>query len=236
MTHSTIWVLGIETAGPGTQVALWSPHEEKSVVRRHDGAFEHAEVLHRLVEEVLRESGLVLKEVSALVVSQGPGYFTALRVGISFAKAFALATGRPIKAVPTLWALAHDADCPKEIVIPVLNAQKQQVYVAVYRRERGDLVEVWSPRVMDPQEVVERWQSQAPCVVGQGVATYPHAFQGVQATAEPAYPDPVTLAKLGWRTLQKEGPDDPLRVEPLYVRLPDAVLHARQRQDPNRKA
>ena len=230
MTTPEKWILGIETSGPGTQVALWSPTSGQEYTRRHEAAFEHAEVLNRLVDEVLNDVGVPFSDLTALAVSQGPGYFTALRVGISYAKAFALATQKPIKAVPTLRALAYDAPSSCSLVVPVLNAQKQQVYVAVYKREGNHFHEVWPPRVMDPEDVVVQWRTHSPCFVGQGVTTYPAAFRDVQVYPEVRYPQALTIAKLGWYALEKEGPDDPLRVEPLYIRLPDAVVHARKRR------
>ena len=95
-----------------------------------------ASYLNRLlagIDHLLQETGHTIKNVNLIVVSQGPGNFTGLRLGLSTAKGLALAIGCPVIAVNTLDALAANFLFTAMPVCPVIDAKKNEIYAAFYR-------------------------------------------------------------------------------------------------------
>lgn len=95
----------------------------------------HSQTLLPEVDRILKESDVDISEIDEFAVTTGPGSFTGLRIGLALV--MGLAGNRPIRAVPTLFALAHNADDRDGIVIPALDARRQQVYSAVFRCSGG---------------------------------------------------------------------------------------------------
>lgn len=98
----------------------------------------HARIIAVLVEEVFKEAGLSIGDCSAVVVSEGPGSYTGLRVGVSIAKGICYGAGKPLIAVSSLELLArlavsNEVDIPeKAIVVPMIDARRMEVYTARY--------------------------------------------------------------------------------------------------------
>lgn len=125
-------ILSIETSTATCSVAI---HEEGSLVSlselKEPGA--HAERLMLLVEEVISDSKLEFADLDAIAVSEGPGSYTGLRIGVSTAKGLSFGLGKPLLGINTLKALAsavptHEGD----LVIPVLDARRMEIYREVF--------------------------------------------------------------------------------------------------------
>ncbi len=101
-------VLGIETATQGCGAALTRDGqlicEYRSQLKNA-----HERVLAPAIEHLVQDANIQMAEIAGIAVSIGPGSFTGLRIGLATAKGIAYATERPIVAVPTLEALAHQA-------------------------------------------------------------------------------------------------------------------------------
>jgi tRNA threonylcarbamoyl adenosine modification protein YeaZ len=108
----------------------------------HDGATDHGKALPELIAEALK----VEPKPERVVVGMGPGPFTGLRVGIMFARTFALARGIDLKGVCSLDAIAIDQS---DYTVAV-DARRKEIYWASYK----DGVRVAGPSVNKPAEVV----------------------------------------------------------------------------------
>lgn len=132
--------LAVETSGVASRIALRIDgvlFEERELDRTGQ---KHAQSLISEVKTLLTNANLTPRDVSLLAVSHGPGSFTGLRVGIVFAKTFALATGCPIVAVETLQAIAEAAP-PDVLELAVISdAQREQVFASRWWR-RADRFE-----------------------------------------------------------------------------------------------
>lgn len=117
-----------------------------------DGARRHAAALPDLIARVLADAGAGLRDLSAVVVADGPGSFTGLRVGASVAKALVRSHGLAFHATPALAAVAWAArPAPTERVLAVTNALRGEVYAAEYRFPEGRLEVVQPPTVRTPE-------------------------------------------------------------------------------------
>ena len=116
-------VLGIDTATFVTAVGVRRDGRLHAELHA-EGRGGHAASLPGLVEQGLREAGLRAADLDGIAVSEGPGSFTGLRVGVSFAKAVAYATGARLVGVPTLPAIARALETPSDVVGVCLDARR----------------------------------------------------------------------------------------------------------------
>ncbi len=93
----------------------------------------HSQTIMPMVRDMLASSACSLANVDAFAVSVGPGSFTGLRIGISAVKGMAMATNTPCIAVSTLEALAYNLTCFSGIVVPVMDARREQVYTSIFK-------------------------------------------------------------------------------------------------------
>ncbi|MGE0353810.1 MAG: tRNA (adenosine(37)-N6)-threonylcarbamoyltransferase complex dimerization subunit type 1 TsaB [Gemmatimonadales bacterium] len=182
--------LAIETSGDEASVALGREgvvHARAGV----SGARRHAALLLPTVERVLEEAGRTLDDIEGVVVSDGPGSFTGLRVGATVAKSLAHDRGWPMRTASALLAQAwHGAGVPdrrkaEPVVLSVSNALRGEVYAAVYRVASRMVTELLAPTVMAPDglrntgfapEIVvtgldlpaETWPPEARTITGGG--------------------------------------------------------------------
>jgi len=94
--------------------------------------YSHAERLHVFIDEIIKEVGITFQELSAIAVSQGPGSYTGLRIGVSAAKGLCFALDIPLIAVDTLQVLASQAKVSNGLIIPMLDARRMEVYSAIF--------------------------------------------------------------------------------------------------------
>jgi len=101
-------VLAIDTALKACSVAVWAP-DRSPVAASEPMERGHAERLAPMAAEVVEASGLAFADFDRIAVTTGPGSFTGVRVGLSFARALALALDRPCIGLSTLAAMALEA-------------------------------------------------------------------------------------------------------------------------------
>jgi tRNA threonylcarbamoyladenosine biosynthesis protein TsaB len=131
----------------------------------------HSDRLLCLVEQLLSNCGLSMREVDALALAVGPGSFTGLRVGMATVKGLSLATGKPIAAVSSLRMLAMQAPCGHLPVCSLFDARKKQVYAGLFHWQNG-LPQAMHPEVVvSPQELLATL-SEPTIFVGDGAQLY----------------------------------------------------------------
>ena len=114
-------------------ITFTARNEEKTVRLALDIGMHQSEQLLPSIEHVLSLVSLSASDLEFTALCQGPGSFTGLRLAYAALKAFQLANGTPIYAVPTLEALAYPFSMWKGAVVPVLDAKKNRFYAAIYR-------------------------------------------------------------------------------------------------------
>lgn len=125
-------ILSIETSTAVCSVAVHLDGTLAALVEINEpGA--HSERLMGLIEEVMEKAAITYIDLDAIAVSEGPGSYTGLRIGVSTAKGLALGLSKPLIAVNTLQALASASPAkPGELIIPVLDARRMEVYREVF--------------------------------------------------------------------------------------------------------
>jgi tRNA threonylcarbamoyladenosine biosynthesis protein TsaB len=221
-------ILAVDTSTRAGSVAFL---EDDTVVAelRASSAETHAKRLMRMVDGTLQLAGLGLEACDAFAVTIGPGSFTGLRIGISTVKGFAFATGKPVTGVSTLDALAHQFPCCN-LVCPLLDARKGEVYTALYRVGTRETLEKVSPdRAVRPQEWLTGIQ-EACLFVGNGAVAYKDLIEDVlgrQARFAPFHlhaPRASVVGALGLGQIKGGQTTEASALVPLYVRKSDAEI------------
>src|SRR6478736_3881957 len=104
-----IYILNIETATKNCSVSIAKDGITVASKEVSDQGYSHAEKLHVFIEDVIKEAGITVKDLSAVAISQGPGSYTGLRIGVSTAKGLCFSLDIPLIAVSTLKVLAYEA-------------------------------------------------------------------------------------------------------------------------------
>lgn len=128
------YILNIETATKNCSVALAKEGQTILCKEIAEEGYSHAERLHVFIEEIIEEAGIRLQDLSAVAVSQGPGSYTGLRIGVSAAKGLCYALGVPLIAVDTLQVLASQVMVSNGLIIPMIDARRMEVYSAVFNQ------------------------------------------------------------------------------------------------------
>ena len=124
--------LAIDTATDRASVAVGHTLAD-TIELNVDGARRHAAELLPAIARALESAGIGLEDVRSLVVADGPGSFTGLRVGATVAKALALVRGLPVLTAPSLMARAYAGRRGSDVVRVSSDALRGDVYAAVYR-------------------------------------------------------------------------------------------------------
>jgi len=146
--------LAIETATDRASVAAGRT-AESAVERELAGARRQAAELVPMIDAVLRDAGAALDDVTALVVSDGPGSFTGLRIGAAVAKALVQARGLPLWTAPSLMVRARGVAQPGRVVLAVANALRGELYAAAYRFDDDGVCTLLPPSVCRPEALID---------------------------------------------------------------------------------
>lgn len=226
-------LLAFDTATPATAVALIAGETEREL--RHDPAPGerpgHAAQLLPLAHRLLDDAGLTFTDLDRIVVGTGPGTFTGLRIGVATARALAQASQAELVGVSTLHALAESAaaSAPDGRVLAVLDARRGEAFTALYEHGRE-----LSPAAAVTPELLARMARPDALAVGDGAVRFRDVLApsgiGVPADGDPLHRvSALVLARLGAST---DAPATPGQtVTPDYVRVPDAELTRRRKEE-----
>ncbi len=147
--------LALDTATDRASVALGTPGGRGPLFEEHvSGARRHAATILPLIQDLLRRAGSSLDHLHGIVLSDGPGSFTGLRVGASLAKALAHARPLPLWTAPSLLVRAAGVARSDALVLAVSNALRGEVYAAAYRFT-GDAIQTeLIPSVRKPEDII----------------------------------------------------------------------------------
>jgi tRNA threonylcarbamoyladenosine biosynthesis protein TsaB len=126
------YILNLETATKNCSVAIAKDGKTILCKEMAEAGYSHAEKLHVFIEECLQELQLIPKDLSAVAVSQGPGSYTGLRIGVSAAKGLCFALNIPLIAIDTLQVLASQLTATEGVIIPMIDARRMEVYSAIF--------------------------------------------------------------------------------------------------------
>ena len=182
-------ILGIDTSSEVLSIAL-SDDREVIVEENHKLDRRHSSLLVPKIKEMLKGVGLSIDSVEAFVIGLGPGSFTGLRIGVSTVKGLGIAKKRPCIGVPSIDALALNVDKGPDIIVPLIDAKRQQVYSAIYKKEGDRIVRKSKYLLLTVDKLINKIK-QSSVFLGDGLVLY-------RAKLEALNKNPVFLDKTYW--------------------------------------
>lgn len=168
MEHPVI--LMIETSTEWCSVAL-SAGEKIISNRIIRTGRQHASLLAPLVAEVLDEAGIKASGCDAVAVSEGPGSYTGLRVGVSTAKGLCFGAGIPLIAVGTPRILAMQGAGRADFIVPMIDARRMEVYCAIFDGS-GNQLQDTGAMILDETSFGDLDKGSRVLFIGDGAAKF----------------------------------------------------------------
>ena len=162
-------ILAFETSAKAASVALLDGGKLLAESYQNTG-LTHSQTLMVMAEDMLKQCGKTVDDVTAVAVAEGPGSFTGVRIGVAAAKGFAWGGELPCYGVSTLEAMARNLGVWQGYVVPAMDARRNQVYTAIFHAEKGILSRVEEDMAISLAELGEKIKNFAEPVflVGDG--------------------------------------------------------------------
>lgn len=131
-------ILAFETSAKAASTALMEDGRLLGEIYQNTG-LTHSQTLMVMAQDLLKQCGKTVEDISAVAVAEGPGSFTGVRIGVAAAKGFAWGGEIPCCGVSTLEAMAEMAGVFQGYLCPCMDARRSQVYNALFYVNRGEI-------------------------------------------------------------------------------------------------
>jgi tRNA threonylcarbamoyladenosine biosynthesis protein TsaB len=221
-------ILSIETGTDICSVAL-ANDGELMALRESDEGRDHAKKVALFVDELLRETGVQPADLDAIAVGKGPGSYTGLRIGVSFAKGMCYALNIPLIAVGSLDALSEvaredfdagildidDEEWANGYLCPMVDARRMEVYAQIFGNECNPLSEVVAEVVTE--DSFKQWRDKGKLIIfGNGAEKCANVLEWAQYVN--VAPSARGLCAEAERKLQAGETEDVAYFEPFYLK------------------
>ena len=222
-------ILALDSSTEYCSVALFIDGEYADRCERAEQR--HSELLLPMIDAVLTQGSLTLRDLDAIAFGAGPGSFTGLRIACGVAQGLAFGASRPVVAVPTLLALAQATDAAR--VLAILDARMGEIYLAAYEKIDALWQIVIAPCLCRPDAAPPlpggNWFGVGSGFAAHGEKLRQHYADALGAVDAQAYPRARHIAALGhaeWQSGRAVCATDAL---PLYIRDKVAFTESERR-------
>jgi tRNA threonylcarbamoyladenosine biosynthesis protein TsaB len=167
--------LALDTSGKSAAVALTVDGQVRFEISQNTGRH-HSLILLPAIEESCRKSGVTPGDIDLFALTIGPGSFTGLRIAAGTVKGLSLVSGRPAVGVSTLDALVHPVFPTPCLLCAMLDAQRGQVYAAVYRHREGEWYRIGPERLLGLDELIAALPPEPVLFIGDGAERHHEAL------------------------------------------------------------
>ena len=201
----------------------------------------HSQTLMPMTENVLNHARLTINDIDGLCISNGPGSFTGVRIGISAIKGLAAPKNLPCVAVSTLRAMAENYNGVDCIVCAVMDARCNQVYNALFEINGDNIIRLCDDRALLCEELANEIknlsQNHDKCVIIVGDGTdifYPfvETYKNVRKSApQNRFQNAVGVGLVAFDSFQKGETIEASALLPFYLRLPQAERELKAKEE-----
>ena len=211
-------LLVLDTSTEWCSAALWL--DGQVLARRVLAEQRHSSLLLPMVDELLREAALGLRQLDGIGYGAGPGSFTGLRIACAVTQGLALGADLPVVGVSTLESIAEQAGADR--VLTVLDARMAEVYWAAYQREPAGWRCVTEPALALPESVTvpdgDDWMGAGNGFAALGETLRPRLAARLVRIDDTLMPDATAMAPLAARAFERGDGMDAALAAPIYLR------------------
>jgi len=214
-------LLAIDTATEACSAAL---HIDGVTTTKYEVApRKHAELILTMIDELLAESSLSLRQLDALAFGRGPGAFTGVRIATGVVQGLALSTDCPVVPVSTLAALAQGAISESKQIACAIDARMGEVYWGLYQVNEDNIMQLVGEETVCLPDAVHIPASDGWLGVGSGWETYANELQTRLAGSLSGfrlgdYPSAEAICTLAVYAYQGGEFVDAAEAQPVYLR------------------
>jgi tRNA threonylcarbamoyladenosine biosynthesis protein TsaB len=223
-------LLVLDTSTEYCSAALWL--EGRILAFRVLAEQRHSSLLLPMVDELLREAGLTLRQLDGIGYGAGPGSFTGLRIACAVTQGLALGADLPVVGVSTLESIAQQTGAGQ--VLTVLDARMAEVYWAAYRRDGEGWQAVSEPQLALPESVAVpaggEWVGAGNGFAALGAVLRPRLAAALARIDDTLMPDAAAMAPLAARAFERGEGMDAALAAPIYLRDKVALTVDERRQ------
>ncbi len=193
----------------------------------------HSQTLLPMMKKMLDEKGISISDIDALAITNGPGSFTGIRIGISAVKGIAAPKGLPCYGVSTLRAIAENHRGFEGIISAVMDARCNQVYNALFRAENGRITRLTEDRALLIGELLEELAgySENIMISGDGAGLFEKYSAETLLVADESVR--YQTAEGTSKAALEYEPTSPESLTPFYLRLPQAERELKAKKEKN---
>ena len=203
-----------------------------------DNGLTQSELLLPMAENLLKSLNLTFSDIELYATSVGPGSFTGVRIGVSLIKGLAFGRNIPCVGVSTLEALAENLVPLKGIIVPTMDARRNQVYSAIFRCDGEKLERLTEDRAIalsDLAEELRQYEGESIYISGDGYNVTWRALSsaGIALTKTPELlilQNAVSVARVAYRMHERGETVSDIELSPVYLRMPQAERERLERE------
>ena len=229
-------ILAFETSAKAASVALTENGKLLGESYQNTG-LTHSQTLMVMAEDLLKQCGKTVEDVTAVAVAEGPGSFTGVRIGVAAAKGFAWGRQIPCYGISTLEAMAVSLGIYQGYVCPLMDARRSQVYNALFYVNQGQIQRVKEDRAIALADLSEELKTlESPIyLVGDGSNLTHKTLAGeIPALILPPehrmHQRAIGVALLAETKAQAGESGDGAALQPNYLRLSQAERERMERE------
>lgn len=211
-------LLVLDTSTEYCSAALWLDGEVRA--RRVRAEQQHSSLLLPMVDELLVESALSLRQLDGIAYGAGPGSFTGLRIACAVTQGLAFGADLPVVGISTLESIAEQAGADK--VLTVLDARMAEVYWAAYQRDLTGWRCVAAPVLALPDSVCVPeggdWVGAGNGFAALGEVLRPRLSAQLVRIDDTVMPDAAAMAPLAAQAFERGESTDAALAAPIYLR------------------
>ena len=215
-------ILLLETATESCSVALSSGN--KIIAEKYiNEPKSHASLLAKYTQDILVENNITIQDCSAVAVSEGPGSYTGLRVGVSCAKGLCYGANKPLIAVGTLDTIAQCAidngltDDDTYLIVPMIDARRMEVYTASFN-SKGEAISKTEAVILNEDSFKEELEKGKVLFTGNGAEKFKTLVNHPNAIFAEQLPHATGMRVIAAECLNKKEFKDAAYFEPFYLK------------------
>lgn len=221
-------ILSIDSSSSTATCALVSEEKILGEINLNDKK-EHSVILMDLIDSLLKRCNLTLNDIDGFAISEGPGSFTGLRIGMATIKGLAFGSNKPCVSISTLDTLAHNVINYNGIICPIIDALRGNVYSNIYKSNNGTLKPMMESSCISIEDLVAilKEKNEPVIFLGDGLVKHKDYLNENLSNISFAplnsnYPKASSLGELAINLFKSGITHDLNKITPVYLRKSQA--------------